>query len=156
MRRVGMAIVAVAVCCYYLWAVRAAGNTFAWRYDLGGYYDYLGRGFAQGHLYVPIAPSPKLLALPNPWDPAVDDSLKMQDMALFNGRYYLYHGAGPAVILFAPWRLLTGHDLPESFALFLLCFGGFLFSCGALLRLLAVAKAEPGPLLLGVMLLALG
>ncbi len=151
-----MAMVAVAVGCYYLWGVRAAGNQFFWGYDLGGYYDYLGRGFAHGHLYVPIEPSPQLLALANPWDPAVDDSLKMQDMALYNGRYYLYHGAGPALILFTPWRLVTGHDLPESFALFLLCFGGFLFSCGALLRVLDLAEAKPGPLLLAAMLLALG
>src|SRR5882724_7225689 len=149
MRRAVMAIVSIAVGCYYLWAVRAAGNTFAWGYDLGGYYDYLGRGFAHGHLYVPIDPSPKLLAQPNPWDPAVDDSLKMQDMALYNGHYYLYHGGTPALILFAPWRLVTGHDLPESFALFLLC-------CGALLRVLDLAKATPGPLLLAAMLLALG
>jgi len=155
-RRAVFVIVAAAVGSYYLWGVRAAGNKFDWGYDLGGYYDYLGRGFAHGHLYVPITPSPKLLALPNPWDPAVDDSLKMQDMALFNGRYYLYHGAGPALILFAPWRLVTGHDLPESFALFLLCFGGFLFSCGALLRLLDLAAARPGPWLLAGMLLALG
>src|SRR5438128_8528899 len=150
------ALVAAAVGYYYLWGVRAAGNKFDWGYDLGSYYDYLGRAFAHGQLHVPIAPSPKLLALPNPWDPAVDDSLKMQDMALFNGRYYLYHGAGPAVILFTPWRLVTGHDLPESFALFLLCFGGFLFSCGALLRVLDLAAAKPEPLLLAVMLLALG
>jgi hypothetical protein len=155
-RRVVFFVVAAAVGSYYLWTVRAVGNKFDWGYDLGGYYDYLGRGFAHGHLYVPITPSPKLLALPNPWDPAVDDSLKMQDMALFNGRYYLYHGAGPALILFAPWRLVTGHDLPESFALFLLCFGGFLFSCGALLRILDLAPARPGPWLLAAMLLALG
>jgi hypothetical protein len=153
---VGFILVAAAVGSYYLWAVRASGNKFAWGYALGGYYDYLGRGFASGHLYVPIEPSPKLLALPNPWDPAVDDSLKMQDMALFNGHYYLYHGAGPALILFAPWRLATGHDLPESFALFLLCFGGFLFSCGALIRLLDLSAARPQLLLLAVMLLALG
>src|SRR5882724_2045144 len=156
MRRAVMAMVAVAVGCYYLWGVRAAGNTFAWGYDLGGYYDYLGRGFAHGHLYVPIEPSPRLLALPNPWDPAVDDSIKMQDMALYNGHYYLYHGGTPALILFAPWRLVTGHDLPESFALFMLCFGGFLFSCGALLRVLDLAAAKPGPLMLAAMLLALG
>ena len=49
---------AFAVGSYYLWGVRAAGNRFDWRYDLGGYYDYLGRGFASGHLYVPIEPSP--------------------------------------------------------------------------------------------------
>jgi hypothetical protein len=149
-------LVAVTVGSYYRWSVRATGNPFYWGYDLGGYYNYLGRAFAHGRLYLPIEPSRELLALPNPWDPAVPDSYKMQDMALFNGRYYLYHGAGPAVILFTPWRLLTGHDLPENFALFLLCFGGFLFSCGALLRVLALADATPGPLLLALMLVALG
>jgi hypothetical protein len=150
------ALVAAVIGPYYLWAVRSAGGKFDWGYDLGGYYDYLGRGFASGRLSVPIEPNPKLLSLPNPWDPAVDDSLKMQDMALYNGRYYLYHGAAPAALLFAPWRLATGHDLPENFALFLLCFGGFLFSCGALLRILDLAGATPGPWLLGAMLLALG
>ena len=149
-------VVAVTVGSYYLWSVRAAGDKFYWGYDLGGYYNYLGRAFAHGRLHLPIQPSRELLALANPWDPAVPDSYKMQDMAFFNGRYYLYHGAGPAVILFTPWRLLTGHDLPENFALFLLCFGGFLFSCGTLLRLLALADAEPGPLLLALMLFALG
>src|SRR5262245_11633337 len=67
--------VATAVGCYYLWAVRAAGNPFYWRYDLGGYYDYLGRAFAHGQLHVPIQPSPELLAQPNPWDPAVNAAL---------------------------------------------------------------------------------
>jgi hypothetical protein len=50
---------------------------------------------ASGHHTFPSFLLPKLLALPNPWDPAADDSLKMQDVALYNGRYYLYHGAGP-------------------------------------------------------------
>ena len=40
--------------------------------------------------------------------------------------------------------------------LFLLVAGGFLFSCGALLRLLALADTRPPPALLGLMLLALG
>src|SRR3979411_198352 len=96
--RVVLAVVPFAIGCYYLWAVRAAGNPFYWHYDLGGYYNYLGRAFAQGQLHLPIAPSVALLALPNPWDPAVPESYRIQDMALFNRRYYLYHGAGPAVI----------------------------------------------------------
>ncbi len=148
--------VTAAVCAYYLWEVRASGARFDWGYDLGGYYDYLGRGFASGHLYVPIQPKPELLALPNPWDPAVDDSLKMQDMALYGGHYYLYHGPGPAALLFTPWRLVTGHDLPENFALLVLLAGGFLFSCGTLLRLLALADAEPAAPLLALLLLGLG
>jgi hypothetical protein len=149
-------LAAAAIGSYYLWQVRSAGFSFDWVHDQGGYYNYLARGFASGHLSVPITPSPELLAQPNPWDPAVNESLKMHDMALFNGRYYLYHGPGPAVLLFTPWRLITGRDMPERFAIFLLCFGGFLFSCGALIRLLALAGANLSPPLLAVMLLALG
>jgi len=148
--------IAVVVGSYYLWAVRASGTRFLWNYDLPGYYNLLGRGFAGGHLYVPIEPSPQLLAQPDPWDPSVDPDLKMHDMALYNGRYYLYFGATPAVLLFTPWRLITGHDLPETFAVFLLALGGFLFACGALLRILDLASAKPGPLLLGILLLGLG
>src|SRR5262249_45755589 len=85
-----------------------------------------------------------------------DDSIKMHDMALFHGRYYLYHGAGPAVMLFTPWLLITGRDLPENFALFLLCFGGFLFSCATLIRILALAGAKIRLPVLSLMLLALG
>jgi hypothetical protein len=51
---------------------------------------------------------------------------------------------------------VTGHDLPENFAALLLCFGGFLFASGALLRVFALARARPPAWLLGVLILALG
>jgi hypothetical protein len=154
--RAVFALVAAVVGSYYLWGVRAAGYEFVWGRDLDGYYDYLGRAFTGGHLYLPIQPAPQLLAQPNPWDPRVDDSLKLFDAALFNGRYFLYHGAGPAVMLFTPWRLVTGHDLPENFGLFLLCFGGYLFSAGALLSIHRLAWVRPAPATLALLLLALG
>jgi hypothetical protein len=147
---------ALAVGYYYFWQARAAVGPFPWRGDKNGFYDLLARGFLGGHLYVPIQPSPALLALPNPWDPHVDDALRWQDMVLYGGRYYLYFGAAPAVLLFAPWRLATGNDLPEPFALAVLCFAAFLFSCGALLRVLDLAHARPRPLLLTFLFLALG
>ncbi|HYW44087.1 MAG TPA: hypothetical protein VE959_14590 [Bryobacteraceae bacterium] len=150
------ALLAVLVGAYDLWAVRAAGSKFEWGYDLFGYYDLLGRALAGGHFYLPIQPSPQLLAQPDPWDPAVDASLKWHDMALYGGRYYLYFGAAPAVLLFTPWRLMTGHDLPENFGMFLLASGGFLFSCGALLRVLDLAAARPGWFVLSLLVLALG
>jgi len=157
-RQWSLPILAVAaICMYYLWAVRAAtGAPFVWRNDLGGYYDYLARGFAAGHLYVPIEPSPVLLGMANPWDPAIDDAYRMQDMALYARHYYLYFGAAPAALLFLPWRLASGHDLPENFALFLLCSAGFLFSSATLLRLLYLANAKPGGPLLAILVFALG
>jgi hypothetical protein len=154
-RRAVFLSVALLAGAYYFWCARATGHPFQWGYDLGGYYNYLARGFAGGHLYVPIEPSPKLLALPDPYAADVDDSLKMHDMAFYRGRYYLYHGAAPAVLLFTPWRLVTGHDVPENFALALFCLAGFLFSAGALLRLIALQRAAISPALLGVLLIAL-
>jgi hypothetical protein len=154
--RIVLTAVALAVGAYYLWQARAANGRFDWKHDSNGFYDLLARGFLAGHLYTPIQPSEKLLALPDPWDPAVDDSLRWQDMVLYNRHYYLYFGAAPAVLLFAPYRAITGHDLPENFAICVLCFAGFLFSCGALLRVLDLAEARPGPAMLGVFFLALG
>lgn len=149
-------IATLAVGYFYAWAVRAAGPGFQWGRDLNGFYDYLGRSFAEGRLSMPFAPDPRLLALPNPWDPSAGNEYKVFDLVLYNRRYYLYHGAGPAAMLFTPWRILTGHDLPENFAVFLLSFGGFLFSCGLLLRLLKLTAIEPDPALLATLLLALG
>src|SRR5882724_518225 len=113
------ALMSLLVGRYYLWSARATGDSFNWTKDEPGYYNFLGRAFAGGHLYLPIDPSPQLLAQPDPWDPHVDDSLKQFDAVLYKRRYYLYHGAGPAVLLFAPFRLITHRDLPENFALFL-------------------------------------
>jgi hypothetical protein len=154
--RAAFALIGVLVGIYYLWAVRSAGYPFAWNNEQPGYYNYLARGFAAGHLYLPIEPSPQLLAQPDPWDPKVDGSLKLFDTVLFDRHYYLYHGAGPAIMLFAPYRILTHRDLPENFALFLFCFGGFLFSAGTLLTLLDRTGIRFGIPLLSCMLLALG
>jgi hypothetical protein len=151
-----LAAVSALVGEYYWWAVRASGDRLFWNQNLNGYYNLLGRGFVAGHLYLPIEPSPQLLSQPNPWDPSVDPALKMHDMALYHGRYYLYFGATPAVLLFAPWRLLTGHDLPERFAIFILAFGGFLCACGALLRVLDLASVRAGPVVLAILLVGLG
>ncbi len=151
-----LTIVAALVAFYYLWQARAGNGPFEWGHDLDGYYNLLAQGFAAGHLYVPVQPSPQLLALPDPWNPKVDSSLRRQDMALYGGHYYLYFGAAPAILLFTPWRLVTGHDMPENFGIVVLCFGGFLFSCGALLRVLDLAGARPGPALLAILFLALG
>ena len=138
-KRVAIFAILLLVGRYYYWTVMASGNAAPWGLDLPGYYDYLGRAFASGHLNVPI-------------DPA---QYEMHDMALYQGRYYLYHGAAPAVLLFAPYRLATGHDLPEHYAQFVFCFGGFLFSALVLLRILRLARVESGPGTLVLLLLTL-
>lgn len=148
-------LTAAAVILLYYWAVRATGDPF-WYDDPGGYYCLLARALASGHLYLPLDPDPALLALPNPWDPAKNQGLGIHDLAFFNGRYYLYHGVVPAILLFTPWRLVTGRDLPERVAVLLLCIGGYLFSCALLLLLLAHLDLNPPLPLLAALLIVLG
>jgi hypothetical protein len=155
-RRLVVALVCLGVAAFYLWTLQAGGYHFQFKLPQDGYYDYLGQAFASGQLHLPVTPEPALLATPNPWDPAVPDDLKLWDAVLYKGRYYLYHGPGPAVMLFAPWKLITGRDLPERFAIFLLCFGGFAFSCATLLRWLALAGVKIGLGSLSASILALG
>jgi hypothetical protein len=62
---------------YYRWGAHAAAVDFRWDGHAGGYYYLLTEGFAAGHLYLPVTPSAELLAKADPYDPAVDDSLKL-------------------------------------------------------------------------------
>lgn len=141
----------------YRWVTRATGEPLDFGRDqLGGYYNYLTRGLASGHLYLPIEPHPELRRLANPYDPAVPDAIKVHDLAYYRGRYFLYHGIGPAVMVFLPWRWITGHDLPEITAALALAWLGYLCWSAALLRWLARAGIEWPAWRLGLAFAALG
>ena len=140
----------------FYFCVTLTGDTLHRGADRPGYYTLLGRAFAAGQLHLPLTPAPELLGLHDPWEPAQNEPYRLHDLALFDGRYYLYHGAAPALLLFAPFNLASGRDLPERLAALALCFGAFLFAAAALLRLLALAAARPPQWLQLLMLAALG
>ena len=98
---------------WYWWLARTYNGPFEFGKDLGGYYNYLARGFAKRSLAVPLSPDPRLLAASDPYDPQLPDEWRMHDMALYRGRYFLYHGPVPAALFLLPWRWATRHDLPE-------------------------------------------
>jgi hypothetical protein len=70
--------------------------------DVTGYYDLLGRAFASRQLRLPVEPAPELLALPDPWSDKLNRPYRLLDAVLYQGHYYLYHGATPALLLFTP------------------------------------------------------
>jgi hypothetical protein len=129
-------VVVLAVASVYLWLAKSGWARFEWKGDLDGYYDLLGRAFISGHVQLPIEPRRELLALADPWDIRFNLPYRVLDLALYNRHYYLYHGAAPALLFFAPWRLLTGHDLSESFAVLVLCLAGYLVLCELLMLVL--------------------
>jgi hypothetical protein len=63
-------------------------------------YDLIAEGFRAGHLYIPVAPPPELLAKPNPFDWS-NYNLWFLDATLYKSHYYLYWGPLPALVLLA-------------------------------------------------------
>jgi hypothetical protein len=82
----------------------------------GHYYEYLVEGFLQGHTHLSVAPAPGLARLQDPYDPQQNAPFRLSDASLYHGKYYLYYGPTPAVILMLPWKVLTGRHLPERLA----------------------------------------
>ena len=114
----------VSVGWFFAWTVKTAGG-----FESAGdadYFNLLVRGFRKGHLYLDRAPAPELAALKDPYDPAQNDRYRLADATYFQGRYYLYFGAAPAVVLLLPYAALTGHELPTGAAVFGFCLTGFL------------------------------
>ena len=144
---------------FYLWTVWSSGSPIAFNEDrstlvpfqgpasLGqNYYNLLSDGFLAGHLHLLVAPDPGLLALPDPYDPAVNNNvgLGVHDLSLYHDKLYLYWGPTPALVLYIPFRLLQLGALPDTTAIFLFAFVGFCFSI-ACLRALAQRFAPDAP-----------
>jgi hypothetical protein len=79
-------------------------------------YEYLAEGFLHGHTYLSVEPAPELLKLKDPYDPAQNGPWRMWDTSLYQGKFYLYQGPTPAIVLMLPWRIVTGHALPQRLA----------------------------------------
>jgi hypothetical protein len=64
------------------------------------YYSLLATSFRNGELALALKPDPALLQLPNPYDPAERQGIKVPlDLSLFRGKFYLYWGPAPALLL---------------------------------------------------------
>jgi tetratricopeptide (TPR) repeat protein len=95
------------------------------------YYQSLARGFSAGQLSLKKEAPPGLARLSDPYDPAANAPYlyapyQLNDLSYFQGRFYLYFGVTPALLLFWPWLLLTGQDLPHKYAAAAGCSVGFL------------------------------
>lgn len=81
--------------------------------DDQGRYGLLAQSFLHKKLNLLVNPDPRLIALPNPYDPIQNGSYRLHDVSLFHNRYYLYWGPLPAII-----RILFFNQFPEQFFIF--------------------------------------
>ena len=123
------------VACFYVWTATSSANPIEFGGGKTDYYNLQSDAFLHGQLSLLVQPAKKLLALPDPYDPAANAGFRLYDMSLYHGRYYLPWGPTPALTLFIPFRALGLGDMPENLAVVLFSLGGLLFSV-LLLRLL--------------------
>jgi tetratricopeptide (TPR) repeat protein len=102
------------------------------------YYNLLVQGFQSGQLNVKREPAPGLATLPNPYDPSANMTYVWDvhhlayEMSYYQGRLYLYFGVTPALVLFWPYEILTGHYLDHKSAVVVFFTVGFLVAAGLL------------------------
>jgi hypothetical protein len=155
-------LASVIILGFYCWTGTSSSDPSDWDWGIAqshpgpeNYYDLLASGFLSGHLYLPVEPPPRLLALRDPFG-ADTTGIRLQDASLYHGKYYLYYGPTPAITLFLPWRIVTGHGMPHSFAVLLYTWIGFLFSYLFLFLLLDSAKIRVPQWIQVVLTLSLG
>jgi hypothetical protein len=82
----------------YVWFA-SFGSWTDWQ-SATNYYANLAMGFRAGKLHLLIEPNSELLSLSNPYDPSTRQGVSFPvDYSLYNGKFYLYWGPIPALIL---------------------------------------------------------
>jgi tetratricopeptide (TPR) repeat protein len=102
------------------------------------YYNLLVQGLRAGQLNLKTEVPAGLAQLADPYDPAaiagylLADGHPMWDLSYYHGKLYFYFGITPALVLFGPWAVLTGHYLGHVEAVVIFCAIGYLASVGLL------------------------
>lgn len=84
-------------------------------------YKELAQAICEGRFYVDDNPSEGLLQAPNPYDTIYLQANSIDykaDYAYFEGKYYVYFGLIPELLLYLPCYILTGKLLPNQMAVF--------------------------------------
>ena len=86
-------------------------------------YQRLADAFLHGHTWIDTHVPDWLATMSNPYDAqargaqgSASGDPSLWDWAFYHGRYYCYFGPLPEIVLFAPYKALTGTDLPTAAA----------------------------------------
>jgi tetratricopeptide (TPR) repeat protein len=124
------------------------------------YYNQLVQDFRNGQLNLKRDVPPGLTKLADPYDPTANVSYReenrLHDVSYYKGKLYLYFGVTPALVLFWPYAVLTGHYLFHKQAVAIFCAVGFLASVALLCALRRRYFPEVSEVVVSACALALG
>lgn len=108
------------------WIARPAAAQFGLLEPSQQHFNQLVAGFRSGQLSLKEEPAPELATLADPYDPVQNAPYRLHDASYYHGKYYIYFGVTPALVLFWPYVALTGHYLAQKYAVALFCSAAFL------------------------------
>ena len=151
---VAAATMVLALAAFYLWSVHDPSR-LRFQSISSDYYSLQVHGWLKGTLAMDVEPHPDLqVEFPNK---IVGAAPYLLDASYYQGKYYLYFGPVPALVLLLPYHWATGHDLPEPVtAIIFVTLGLALSSAWLYLLLTRVLSLTPSPLTLALSVLALG
>jgi hypothetical protein len=125
------------------------------------YYNLLVRGFCAGQLNLKYEVPSGLARLIAPYDPKANSPYllppsRFLDLSYYQGRFYLYFGVTPALLVFWPYAALTGHYLLHRSAVVICLSAGFLVGVGLLWAVWRRYFSKSGSGALAACTLALG
>ncbi len=122
--------VALASWLYFWWVGQ---QTLQWFMPgPSGYNGEYAQALLKGQLHLREAPE-GMLKLEDPYDPAQYSPFYTFDLSYYQGRIYSYFGVVPPLLLFLPWRLLTGVYPTDQFGT------GLFMTLGLVLSLILLA-----------------
>jgi hypothetical protein len=101
------------------------------------YYNLLVAGFRKGSLALDIEVPEQIKAAKDPIEIMEKSAgLAPHDVSYYKGHYYTYYGVVPAVVLYWPFRVLTGRELPLVFGTLMFAVGAFMVMAFLWLRII--------------------
>jgi hypothetical protein len=155
--RIAVLVLCLGIGWFYTWTVKSNGEPWSFGEEKRDYYNLLIDGYLDGQLHMKTEVPRALLQVRNPYDPQERPAgVGLHDASFYRGRYYVYFGAAPMVLLMLPFRLLTGMDLPLSLAVLVFVYAGFLVSVAVWLAVRRRYFPETGTLTTVLAVLVLG
>ena len=129
-------VIVVLVITVYVWFV-SVGYWTNWP-KTTNYYDMLATSFQHGQLSLEIKVDPVLLAMPDPYNLYVRGALPnftyLFDGSLYKGKYYLYWGPVPALLL-VPFKFAYPGEIGDQVLVFAFISGLLIFQSLLILKI---------------------
>jgi hypothetical protein len=127
-----------------IWIVSAGGISWP---EYTNKYMRLARAFLHGQVSLLDKPSPQLLAVKDPYDPRQSYQYRdpqLHDVALFEGKYYLYWGPVPAAIVAAGSWIIRDPmpDMGDQYLVLAFMFGTSILAAVLMLQIKSVFFPE--------------